>query len=251
MRDRLAGLLRRRRGSREEAFAGGSLHDVRIADERFAVSDAPGSNAVPIIATEINVGPYDFSSIDFCIGDVVLDVGAHVGMVSMWLARRYPFLRILAFEPIPETYQRLVSNLHRNGISTVEAHNVAVTSDGRDLDMVVWSELNSGGGTASFSYRDESDEQHHRIVPSTTLDDVFREHGLERVKLLKIDIEGGEHEVLHTTSVLDRIEHVRGEFHENSHLRRQGYSIERLQAHVSTAIGADRVAFTPCQMAEL
>lgn len=251
MRDRLAGFFRRRPVSRGVEPTTDPVHDVVIGSETFRVGDAPGSNAVTIIATEINVGPYDFSDIPFESGDVVLDVGAHVGMVSMWLGRRHPDLRILAFEPIPESYRRLVENIERNGIRNVEPHNLAVTSDGRDLDMVVWSELNSGGGTAAFSYRDESDEEHHRVVPSTTLDAIFVDYGLDRVKLLKIDIEGGEHEVLHSTAVLDRVDYVRGEFHENSHLKAQGHSIERVATYVRSVVGDDRVDFTPCQMAEL
>jgi hypothetical protein len=83
-----------------------------------------------------------------------------------------------------------------------------------------------------------------------TLDDIFAEHGLERCKLLKIDCEGSEHEILLSTGVLPRVEHLAGEFHINGRLRAQGHSIERLRAHCARFVPEARTHCVSVEMGE-
>lgn len=228
------------------------VRSLDIAGIPLVLGDAVGSRALDIISTEVGVGAYDFSDIDFRPGDVVVDLGAHVGVVSIWLAKRHPGLRVIAYEPIPESFQQLEANLRRNGATSVTAVNEAVTADGRELEMVVWLDDNSAGGTASYGNPDNPEfEGRSRRVASTTLDAIFERFSIDRCKLLKIDIEGGEHEVLRATAVLDRVEHLRGEFHENDHLRGRGWSMVGLAAHVEAILGTGHVRYTPCEMAHL
>ena len=228
------------------------MRSFEIAGVPLILGDAAGSKALDIIETEIGVGAYDFSDVVFEPGDIVVDLGAHVGAVSIWLAKRFPSLKIYAYEPIPESFANLVANLRRNAIENVVPCNLAVTSDGRDLEMVVWLDDNSAGGTAAYGRRDNPEfEGRIRRAASVTLDEIFATHAIQRCKLLKIDIEGGEHEVLRTTTVLDRVVHVRGEFHENDHLRGRGWTNDGLAAFVADIVGPDHVRFTACEMAPL
>jgi FkbM family methyltransferase len=229
--------------------AGQPLWRVSVGDVTFTVADVGTSSAVAIIAAELGRGVYAFDDIDFAPGDVVLDVGAHVGCVSIYLAKRYPNVRVIAFEPTPPTFATLVENIRRNHVTNIEAVNKAVSGDGRDLDMVVHLGSNSGGATSSMSNLDRP--EHLRFtVPSTTLDDVFRERGIAHCRLLKVDTEGSEHEVLLNSSALGRITDLRGEFHENAYLRSKGYSIDRLIEHCAERMGRRHVRVTRCQMAE-
>ncbi|MGI8793045.1 MAG: FkbM family methyltransferase [Acidimicrobiales bacterium] len=222
-----------------------------VAGQELLLGDAVGAKALDIIVTEIGVGAYDFSDITFEPGDVVVDLGAHVGAVSIWLAKKYPGLKIYAYEPIPESFSQLQANLERNDITNVVAFNVAVTGDGRDLEMVVWLDDNSAGGTAVYADPDNpAFEGRSRHVPSTTLDEIFAANGIERCKMLKIDIEGGEYEVLPATTILDRVEHVRGEFHYNTNLKSQGLLMGDLGAKVEAIVGPGRVRYTECPMVD-
>lgn len=51
---------------------------------------------------------------------------------------------------------------------------------------------------------------------------------IDRCRLLKINCEGAEYEILHNTHVLDRVDYLSSEFHINQRLEQDGYSIESL-----------------------
>jgi FkbM family methyltransferase len=53
----------------------------------------------------------------FWEGDVVVDIGAHVGLFAIYLAKRYP-LEAACFEPFPQT-RNCVENLQLNRITIV------------------------------------------------------------------------------------------------------------------------------------
>ena len=228
--------------------AGVQVRELHIAGVDLVLSDFEGSVALDVIASEIGNGAYDFSDIDFRPGDVVVDIGGHVGSVSTWLGKAHPFLRIVTFEPLPPLFALLQRNLERNGVTNVTPLNMAVTGDGRDLEMVAHFGTNTGGGTAQLRYLDMADHDHF-VVPSTTLDRLFGDFGIDRLKLLKIDCEGSEYEVLFSSRRIGDIEHVRGEFHENPYLREKGYSMEALERYIERYIGPDRTRYVRCEMA--
>jgi FkbM family methyltransferase len=226
-----------------------SVYDVRIGRRHLRLSEPAEAKGLQIIAAEIDEGPYDFSNITFDTGDVVLDLGAHVGAISTFLAITHPHIRIIAYEPLPPLFACLERNLADNGANNVTAVNIAVTSDGRQLDLIAYIEANSGGATANIPARYRQGAQHFS-VPSTTLDECFERHSIERCHLLKIDIEGSEHEVLMNASCLDRVDRIRGEFHQNSHLNAAGYSIDRLLEHCSRYVAPHNIEITRCAMWE-
>ena len=228
--------------------AGVQVRELTIAGVDLVLSDFEGSVALDVIASEIGNGAYDFSDIDFRPGDVVVDIGGHVGSVSIWLAKAHPFLRIVTFEPMPPMFALLQRNLERNRITNVTALNQAITGDGRELTMVAHFGTNTGGGTAQLRHLDMADHDRF-VVPSTTLDAVFADHSIERLKLLKIDCEGSEYEVLFSSRRIADIEHVRGEFHENPYLREKGYSMDALERYIERYIGPDRTRYVRCEMA--
>jgi len=213
------------------------------------IDDVPGSNAIEIIANELGFPPYDFDTLDFRPGDVVLDLGAHVGAISIYLAKRYPELRIIAVEPTPPIFACLERNLSRNKVENVEALNVAVTGDGREVHVITNLKKNSGGSTVQVPLV-AAPWLEHFAVPSLTLDDFFERFSIDRCKLLKIDIEGSEHEVLGATTVLARVDNIRGEFHENRYLIDQGKTIDNLLEHCARFVPRERIQVTRCHMWE-
>jgi FkbM family methyltransferase len=222
-------------------------HEVNRTE--LKICDYAQSTAPDIIVGELRSDEYQLGAIDFQPGDVVIDIGGHIGIFSCYLAKKYPFLKILAFEPIPVSHRMFRRNLTLNEIRNIRLYNLAVTSDRRELDMVVHLQGNTGGATANLGDLDL--EGHARFrCSSLTLDDIFQSFLIDSCKLLKIDCEGSEHEILLTARCLDRVQYLRGEFHINQHLRGQGYSIERLAQHCQRLIKPERVVFTSCQMFE-
>jgi FkbM family methyltransferase len=128
-------------------------------------------------------------------GDVVLDVGANVGLFTLLAASRVgPSGEVHAFEPVPSNYAALSENVRLNGFQQVALNRVAVgaargkTSLG--LDDVSARVRNHGGFTEGGP--------HERIEAEVIdLDAYLRGRVLSApLRLVKIDVEGAEATVL-------------------------------------------------------
>jgi FkbM family methyltransferase len=244
------GIRRRVRYSGVRAEPGVVLRELHVDGERLLLGDFAGSVAVEVVAGEVGHGAYDFRDIPLAPGDTVIDVGAHIGVVSTYLAKRNPDVTVLAFEPVPAVYALLIANLKRNKVRNVRAYNVAVTGDGRDVDLV--SHLASNTGGASSYVADHELPGHETVTASSiTLDQIMEQHRIDRCPLLKIDIEGGEYDVLYNTKSLTKIEHIRGEFHQNQLLLAAGCSMEALRGYCDNFVGEGRTQYTSCYMPDV
>lgn len=249
---RVAGPIFRRGRPRmhlSSSDAGFSVYDVRVGRVHLQLGEPANASGLGIIVKELDRGPYDFSDIDFRPGDVVIDLGAHVGAVSTFLGKKFPYLRIFAFEPVPPLFDSLRRNIARNDLANVTAVNEAVTGDGRSLELVSYLGANSGGSTANVPAGAYLGSERF-TVSSTTLDEIFSRYGIQRCRLLKIDVEGSEHEILTSSNSLDRIDYLRGEFHENAHLARQGYGIDELLAYCARFVAPEHIRVERCIMWE-
>ena len=218
--------------------------------EHFAIGDLKASDASDIVFKELRQDCYGLSKIDFQPGDVVIDIGGHVGFFSILLGRLYPQIKIYAFEPVKENHQHFQQNLERNQIHNVQLENLAVTHDGRQVEIYMHPK-NTGGGLLSGLTQQQNFAAHsHYQVDSLSLDAIFERYGIERCHLLKIDCEGAEYEILQQTQMLERVDYLAGEFHSNQYLRSQGFTIPRLLTHIQQHIPAEKVFFSPCEMAQ-
>lgn len=119
-------------------------------------------------------------------GGTYVDVGANIGLASLLISELAPSAKVIAFEPIPKTFEYLVENIRRNGCEAkISAHRVAV---GRQ------------SGSIRFSQEDNSAINHITSeeggveVPLTSIDTFFRKG--PDIDFLKIDVEGFEDQVL-------------------------------------------------------
>ena len=165
---------------------------------------------------------YCFDDLNLGPGDLVVDVGAHTGVVSMTLAKKYG-CSVQSYEPAPFNFDRLVKNVVLNNLQhLILPFNLAVTKDGRGVTIgdnpLNWGGNNIyGGGTP---------------VRSTTLKDIIT----GPVSLLKIDAEQAEFEILEDLAPLKWVKAIRGEFHGH-----KTGDIEALLAHVLKAVPNTRV----------
>jgi FkbM family methyltransferase len=121
-----------------------------------------------------------------------LDIGANVGTFSLAVAERFPGARGVAVEPIPRTVRYLRRNLARNGlIPAVSPRWGAVTAAG-DAAEFVYDPKDSSRATAVNS----PDAAGERVtVPAFRLAELAEEFP-GGIDLVKIDIEGGEYELV-------------------------------------------------------
>ena len=133
-------------------------------------------------------------------GMVVVDAGANIGEVSLFAAKRVrPGGRVFSFEPVPELATRLRHHVELNGFAVVEVIERGLADregkaniytpgmpfrDGTMHDGMATLYASADRGTLVGS------------IPLTTLDAFAHERGLNRIDLLKVDVEGAELPVL-------------------------------------------------------
>jgi len=118
----------------------------------------------------------------------VVDVGANIGLSTILLARMTE--RVIAFEPSPPNVAFLRRNLERNGITNVEIHAAAVSSEPGILRFHV---AQFGAGSHVVAAGHVSGRTISTVdVPAVTLDGT----DLPSISFVKIDAEGHEPDVL-------------------------------------------------------
>ncbi len=143
-------------------------------------------------------------------GDVVLDVGSHVGMFCIGLALRYPEVRIFAYEP-SDNYAYLERNIRAFGLANVATQRIAL---GGERGQVVMRTTTQRSVDFRAHAADTTDED---AVEMITLADAIAATGASRIALLKMDIEGAEFDVFEhiAPETLERIDTAVLEYHEN------------------------------------
>ncbi|WP_055315895.1 non-ribosomal peptide synthetase [Pseudomonas aeruginosa] len=157
---------------------------------------------------------------------VVLDVGANIGLFSLYIASRAPRARVVAFEPLAPIRRRLEANLGRYA-PQVEVFGIGLSDAEREETFTYYPGYSTFSGIAEYAdasgerdvirrylsnqgeegganlLLDNIDEilddrlraEAHRCR-LRRLDQVIGELGLERIDLLKIDVQRAEMDVL-------------------------------------------------------
>jgi len=154
--------------------------------------------------------------------DVIVDVGAHVGVFS-YLCHRRGSRSVHCYEPGERNFRLLQRNL--GSLSGVHLFNMAVWRSDRQAGTGLFLSGPEGENTGANSVLAAGrviDFRHQRVhedsstgahtVPSVPLDDILEK--FDRVKLLKLDCEGSEFPILLTSRLLDKAERIVGEIHE-------------------------------------
>jgi len=223
------------------------LHCYQIDGVSLRVYDEANSLAADWVAWELQADDYHLRHMSFDEGDVVIDIGAHIGLFSIYVAKRWPILQVFAFEPFPTNFRNCADNLRWNAVTNVALSPKAITNDNRSLNLATDSH-NSGGASAVVKTFNAGGTV--KGIGSITLDEIFFAHKIGRCKLLKIDCEGMEYEILLGTRILDKVEYLVGEFHASPSLERQGWYPERLYGYCSSFFLQNKMAITFNQIPE-
>lgn len=128
-------------------------------------------------------------------GFVFIDVGANVGAYALFVAGvTGPGARILAIEPQPAVFERLVYNVAQNPTGTVKAIACAVAD--RDGEVTLFIDADNSGGSSVKLLAWQGGEGEAVRVPAKTLLRIAEEEGLTHIDALKLDVEGAEDLIL-------------------------------------------------------
>ncbi|HYK02057.1 MAG TPA: amino acid adenylation domain-containing protein, partial [Thermoanaerobaculia bacterium] len=153
-------------------------------------------------------------------GDCVFDVGANIGLFSLFVAQRARNTTIYAFEPIPTVYESLRLNAALYGwagrvyecgladepkeqVFTFYPHNTVIssssTSQSEAREIVrsfLLQQQETGGDEGVEELLDARLESEEYTCQLRTISEIIEENGVERIDLLKVDVEKGEYDVL-------------------------------------------------------
>jgi FkbM family methyltransferase len=133
---------------------------------------------------------------------VLLDLGANIGMASLWLAKSYSFTQVIAVEADPQNAALARQNFELNGIA----------------GEIVEAAIGPKDAVARFEFSELSNlgrlSENGSLVRMISMDTVIRRFEVAKFALVKIDIEGGEQELFDgPTEWLARTDAIIIEFH--------------------------------------
>jgi FkbM family methyltransferase len=127
----------------------------------------------------------------------LVDVGANIGEITLFAAKKLNKGSVLAFEPSPEVFAQLSCNVALNQFNSVRLFNQGLYDKNCMLPIYLNVDEPYGirnEGVTSLFPRGESPCE--ILIPLRRLDDVTEECELKRLDVLKIDVEGAEWNVL-------------------------------------------------------
>lgn len=126
-------------------------------------------------------------------GQVVYDVGANVGYISLSLARAVTATgHVHAFEALPDNFARVQKNIQLNSLQdAITPVHAAVIDSSHPVTFLV-GPSNGMGKVSGSAGRQEVVYEQSLTVPGLSLDDYIYQQGNPAPQVVKMDIEGGE-----------------------------------------------------------
>ncbi len=173
---------------------------------------------------------------------IIFDIGAHFGLAALYFACIYPDATIHSFEPSSMNFQYLQRNTRI--FPNIHPHPIGMFSHTGSAEFY----LHPSSGENSLLAQEARSER----ISVTTLDDFIAQNNIQRIDLLKIDVEGAEEAILSTSHQLGLIGTMIGELHFElinwSHLQKV------LENHFEVAchpVAYQRATFTAIKKAPL
>ncbi|MCX6140207.1 MAG: FkbM family methyltransferase [Candidatus Kapabacteria bacterium] len=128
-------------------------------------------------------------------GDTAFDIGAQIGYLTLAMATAHPEpVRVVSFEPESHNLERLRSNIALNPGVNVSIVEKAASNVNGVLRLYLSHDHNSG--THSTIPNGVNVSNDFVEIPSVTLDTYLLDNQISNLRLIKIDVEGGELEVI-------------------------------------------------------
>jgi len=123
-------------------------------------------------------------------GDTFIDVGANTGYYTVLAGLLVGSQgAVHSFEPIPDIFSAMQSNVSLNSLNNVYLNQVALYEDETEVEVFLPAAGNMGSGSVvKQPYHPGPTVR----SPATSLDRYVRQARIERIRLIKMDIEGGE-----------------------------------------------------------
>ena len=158
---------------------------IKVACSKFDERTAP----IEILNFK-NYEKYDSDMIFRLVNDsnTVFDIGGNIGWYAIGISKAKKNIDMHTFEPILSTYESLVGNAKINGVE-IKINNFGLSDNKQDLVFYFHKE---GSGNASAAIMNDDRENIEVKCHVDTLDNYFKDNGIEKLDFIKCDVEGAE-----------------------------------------------------------
>ncbi len=130
---------------------------------------------------------------------LILDVGANIGDTALAALKSYPNCKVICFEPVAESYNKLLTRLKRfTGRATFIKKALSDSNGFCEINITSFHGANSIEKQSDFHRKSNPHvtEIKKETIEVVKLDDYINEFNNQKVDILKIDVEGHELKVL-------------------------------------------------------
>jgi len=166
---------------------------------------------------------YNPSDMKINAKDTIIDIGANVGIFSIYGSMKAPLGKVYSFEPFEKHFSKLNKNIKLNNLKNIKIFNLAVDKDDVPKNFFV-SETHTGAH--SLIKNDNSSlKTKTRCI---SLENVFKKNKIKVCDFMKIDCEGGEYNILYGASdkILNKIKKISLEFDNIDDKKRNGLALK-------------------------
>ena len=123
---------------------------------------------------------------------VFFDIGANIGLFSLYFKMKFPKLQVHAFEPEELNYSCLKNSIESFAFDNFTLNKLGL-SDTESDSLLYVDHTNMGGSSVDSENRSGPSQS----IKLTTLDNYVRNHKIERIDVIKIDVEGLEEKIIY------------------------------------------------------
>ena len=129
---------------------------------------------------------------------VLIDIGANMGYCSLLMSRTVgEDGKIFAIEPSERDFLRLIDNISLNKLNNVSVYRLAISDTSGEVEISIASEERSSLNTLGTEFSNKAiDKLRTEKVEATTLDHFIEQEEIDKIDVIKMDIEGSEFRAL-------------------------------------------------------
>ncbi len=145
---------------------------------------------------------YELNNINFINnyvnpGDVVIDVGAHIGLLSTIIAKKIQQTgRVYSFEPTPSTFHLLNKTIKINHIEKIVIPIKAAVSDTNSKTRFYVTDIEAHNSNSLVDNKRDYAKETSVEVDLISIDSFIEQKNIKKINFIKIDAEGAEFSVL-------------------------------------------------------
>jgi FkbM family methyltransferase len=193
-------------------------HNITLNNRNLVFFAPENDSVVPGTIASMQNDNWKIKDIKFNDGDIFVDFGCSVGIVSMVFAALYPNIKVFSFDANPVAIKCLQMAINENGLRNINVFNLAIgTENKKDVEFLTYNENETCLIQKNLCTNERLKSYKCDMVSVENFFDNYIPK-FQNIKYLKVDIETGEFALFDylfdkRPDILDKIEYLQLEIH--------------------------------------